>query len=143
MAYSLAVCILISVIFTLFPNELLSVFTNDKSIIEQTAPFLLIVSITMFPRAVNNVVGLSIQGMGDTKWMLYGQIFGTIIMVGLSYVLIFVAGFGIYGLFITFLIDECIRALINIFRFWKGREFFFMKSFEKIITKQTNVEEAV
>lgn len=143
MGYSLAVCVLVSVVFILFPNELLGIFTNDTSIIEKTVPYLLLVSITMFPRAINNVVGLSIQGMGDTKWMLYGQIFGTIIMVGLSYVLIFVADYGIYGLFITFLLDEAIRAVINILRFWRGREFFFLRPFERIISSKSSVEEAV
>lgn len=143
MGYSLAVCAAIAVLFILFPNELLGVFTNDKSIIEQTVPFLLIVSITMFPRAVNNVVGLSIQGMGDTKWMLYGQILGIALLVSLAYLLMFVADLGIYGLFIAFLIDESIRGIINILRFWKGREFFFLQPHKKIIAKNVNMEEAL
>jgi Na+-driven multidrug efflux pump len=143
MRFSLTICVVISAIFIIFPSELLGLFTNDKSIIEKSVPFLTIVSFTMFPRAINNVVGLGIQGMGDTKWMLYGQILGTITMVGLTYVLIFVADFGILGLFITFLIDESIRCIINVLRFWKGREFFFLKPFEKIITNNAGAKEGV
>lgn len=40
-------------------------------------PYLVFVSWILFPKAVNNVIGLCIRGMGDTKWMLYTQIFGT------------------------------------------------------------------
>ncbi|WP_041714879.1 MATE family efflux transporter [Acetivibrio clariflavus] len=143
MRYSLFICALISLTFIIFPDKILSIFTNDRSLIEKSVPFLIFISFTMFPRAINNVIGLGIQGIGDTKWMLYGQIMGTITMVSLSYLLIFNAGLGLLGLYITFFIDEFIRAIINILRFWKGREFFFLKPFEKVITSSSNVDENV
>ena len=86
----------------------------------------------MFPRAVNNVIGLGIRGMGDTKWMLYGQVFGTTLAIALSYIFIFILNMGLMGIFIMFLIDETVRSIVNILRFWKGREFFFLKPFEKL-----------
>jgi len=70
--------------------------------------------------------------MGDTRWMLYGQILGTVLVITLSYVLIFIANLGLWGIFITLLVDETVRGFINLLRFWKGREFFFLKPFEKV-----------
>jgi len=67
-----------------------------------------------------------------TKWMLYGEIFGTVLAITLSYIFIFVLGFGLLGVFIMFLIDESLRGFINIMRFLKGREFFFLKPFKPI-----------
>jgi len=92
------------------------------------------VCITMFPRSINNVIGLGIRGMGDTRWMLYGQILGTVLVITLSYVLIFIANLGLWGIFITLLVDETVRGFINLLRFWKGREFFFLKPFENVVS---------
>ena len=71
----------------------------------------------LFPKAVNNVIGLSIRGLGDTQWMLYTQIFRTVFMITAGYVLILHACFGLLGIFITLLADETLRAIANLIRF--------------------------
>ena len=48
--------------------------------------------------------------------MLFTQIFGTIWIVGVASVLLFVCILGILGVFLAVLLDEGVRALIN---FWK------------------------
>jgi len=63
--------------------------------------------------------------------MFYSQIFGTVLVSTLSYILIFTAGLGLWGVIITFLVDETIRGFINVLRFLKGREFFFLKPLER------------
>jgi Na+-driven multidrug efflux pump len=133
--FALIFCIIFAALFIILPKQILAIFTNDVSYISYASSFLLIVSVTMFPKAINNVIGLGIRGMGDTKWMLYGQILGTVLVITLSYIFIFIAKMGLMGIFIVFLIDEFVRGMINIFRFWKGREFFFLKPFENIIVK--------
>lgn len=75
------------------------------------------VSWILFPKAVNNVIGLCIRGMGDTRWMLYTQIFGTLFMITAGYILILHAGFGLIGIFITLLADEATRGIVNLLRF--------------------------
>ena len=139
MRIALTICIVIAFLFLAFKNSLLSLFTDDVGLVNSAAQYMLIICITMFPRSINNVIGLGIQGMGDTKWMLYGQIFGTTLVVVVSYILIFVAGLGMMGLFITFFIDELIRSIINILRFWKGREFFRLKPFAGVMDSKTEV----
>ena len=134
--FSLAICILFAALFVIFPKGIIRLFTNDISLIEYAAAFFMVVSLTLFPQAVNNVIGRGIRGMGDTQWMLYSQIFGTVLVIILSYLLIFTAGLGLWGIFITLLVDETVRGIINLLRFWKGREFFFLKPFEKIIVKK-------
>ena len=129
--FSLIICIVIAAIFISFPRGILAIFTSDVSLIDYAALFLIITSFTMIPRAINNVIGLAIKGIGDTRWMLYGQIFGTILIIVLSYVLIFPLSLGLLGLFIAFFVDESIRGIINLLRFFKGREFFFLKPFER------------
>jgi len=120
LGFSFIFCIVFAAIFIIFPKKILGLFTNDISYINYAASFFFIVSVTMFPKAINNVIGLGIRGMGDTKWMLYGQIFGTIFAITLSYIFIFVLDLGLFGVFTVFLIDETLRGVVNILRFLRG-----------------------
>lgn len=129
LGFSLLVAVAIIVVFLTIPEQILGIFTDDSNFIAQTLGYLLIVSFTILPKTINNVIGLSIRGLGDAKWMLYSQIFGTVFVVTVSYLLVFVAGMGLMGVFVTFLIDESIRGIVNSLRFWKGREVFFLKPF--------------
>lgn len=56
---------------------------------------------------------------GDTKWMLFTQIFGTFSVVGLAALCVFVFKLGMLGVFVAVLCDEIIRAVINSIRFIK------------------------
>ena len=122
--FSFIFCFVFAVLFIIFPQKIMGIFTNDISFIENAAGYFLILAITMFPKALNIIMGHGIRGMGDTKWMMYTQIFGTVLVITLSYILIFIVKIGLMGIFITFLIDETVRGFINMFRFWRGREFY-------------------
>lgn len=115
--FSLAVCIVVGVIFHVIPRQLLEIFTDDSHVLTVSTPFLRFVSWILLPKAVNNVIGLCIRGIGDTRWMLYTQIFGTIFMIAAGYCFIFPLGFGLKGIFITLLCDESIRCILNLFHF--------------------------
>ena len=132
LSLALIVCTAVAVIFCIFPKDILALFTSDTSLVNFAVPFLIFVTLVMFPQAVNIVIGYGIRGTGDTRWMFYTQILGTVMVITLSYILIFTAGLGLWGVFITFLVDEFVRSIINILRFWKGREFFFLKPFERV-----------
>ena len=62
-------------------------------------------------------IGSAIRGTGDTSWVLYSQIFGTIYVLGVSYLLAVVFGFGLLGVFLTIASDELIRGIINYIKF--------------------------
>ena len=131
LSFALIVCVVVAAVFCIFPKNILGLFTSDISLVSFASPFLIFVTLTMFPQAVNIVVGYGIRGTGDTRWMFYSQIFGTVLIITLSYYLIFVAGLGLWGVFISFLVDETVRSVINTLRFRKGREVFFLKPFER------------
>ena len=131
LSFALIVCTVVTIIFCISPKNILGLFTSDASLVDFTSPFLLSITLIMFPQAVNIVIGYGIRGTGDTRWMFYSQIFGTVLVSTLSYILIFTAGLGLWGVIITFLVDETIRGFINVLRFLKGREFFFLKPLER------------
>lgn len=117
LGFSLAVCVAVAVVFHGFPRQLLELFTDDTGILDTSVPYLRFLSWILFPKAINNVIGLCIRGMGDTRWMLCTQIFGTVFMIGAGYILILHTGLGLMGIFVTFLADEAIRGFANLLRF--------------------------
>lgn len=121
LGFSLAVCVVIAAVFHTIPRPLLSLFTDDPEVLTISVPYLVFVSWILFPKAVNNVIGLCIRGMGDTRWMLYTQIFGTAFMILCGYVLILRSPLGLSGIFVTLLWDESIRSVLNLFRFLFSR----------------------
>lgn len=121
LGFSLIICLVVAVLFRAFPRQLLTPFTDDVYILETAAPYLKFMAWILFPKAVNNVIGLCIRGMGDTRWMLFTQIFGTLFMICGGYVLILGTGLGLYGIFLTLLADEALRSIANTLRFRFGK----------------------
>lgn len=99
--------------FTFTGNGILGIFTTDRSLIELTLPFLAFTAVIMFPKSMNVIIGNSIRAYGNTKWMLYSQMIGSVFVVTCSFFLVKVADLGIMAIYITLFADETLRASIN------------------------------
>ncbi len=108
-------------VISIFPRITLSLFTTDKEIIEQSVTFIILVAVNLFGKSSNIIMGSGIRGFGDTRWMLLTQIFGTVEVVALAALCVFVFKLGILGVFIAVLFDEAFRGVINSVRFLKIR----------------------
>lgn len=102
---------------SIFPRLTLSLFTTDKDVIEMSVIFIILVAANLFGKSGNIIIGNGIRGYGDTKWMLFTQVLGTVGVVSLAAFFVFVLKFGMLGVFIAVLCDEGIRAVINFIRF--------------------------
>lgn len=129
-AYGL--CIIVGII-TLgvclaFPQQIISLFTNDKSIIASCGIYLIFISINLFAKSANIVVGNAIRGSGNTIWMLITQLFGTLWVVSVALLFVFVLKLGIAGVFLAVIVDEIVRAFINLGKYlrivknWKSTD---------------------
>lgn len=117
--YSFIICLASAILFFIFPKQILSIFTTNKEIINNNYFIMFIIAFIIFPKAANVVGGNSIRGTGNTKWMLYTQIIGTVTLVVGVYVVLFILKMGLIGLFIAIFIDEFWRSIINYFKFRK------------------------
>lgn len=117
MIQCMAVSAVFLVLFALIPDRFLGIFTRDARVIALASPMLLICALTLFPKAMNIIYGGAIRGMGDTKWMLASQIFGTLFVIAVAYLMIFAFKLSLAGLFVAVLVDEAVRAAINGFWF--------------------------
>lgn len=111
-----------------FPQQIISLFTNDKSIIASCGIYLIFISINLFAKSANIVVGNAIRGSGNTIWMLITQLFGTVWVVSVALLFVFVLKLGIAGVFLAVIVDEIVRAFINLGKYlrivknWKSIE---------------------
>lgn len=116
------------IICSIFPSQILSLFSSDEGIITGCGIYLIMVCCNLFGKAGNIIVGSGIKGYGDTKWMLLTQLFGTVLVVVSACVFVFVLKLGIIGVFMAVIVDEGVRALINLGKFiritkaWSNKE---------------------
>lgn len=117
LGFAALVCLGVAALFLSLPKGILGLFTDELTLVEYAAPYLMFTAAIMFPKAVNAVIGLCIRGTGDTRWMLMTQVFGTVFVIVCARLLIFRAGLGLMGIFVTLLADESLRGIMNLIRF--------------------------
>lgn len=119
---ALMLCSILSVVavflFGFFPTFFASLFTKDASVIRQIPPMLLVYSLALFPKAGNIIYGGGIRGMGDTKWMLLTQIFGTVFMLAVAQFMTGSLHLAIVGVFTAMFLDELVRSIMNGAKFY-------------------------
>jgi putative MATE family efflux protein len=109
-----------SAIFLTFPHFLIGIFTTDAQVIDRAVPLLRFIALFINFDVVNIVMGHTIRATGDTKWMLYSQIFGTVYVIALSSLVIVHFNLGLWGMYFVMISDEMLRGSVNFLRFVKG-----------------------
>jgi Na+-driven multidrug efflux pump len=122
---SLRLAILISfataMIFALFSEELMGIFTSNSDIIEVGSVLILLTIILEPGRSFNLVVINSLRAAGDVKFPVYMGILSMWgVSVTLSYLLGIHFGLGLAGIWIAFIADEWLRGLLMLWR-WKSK----------------------
>ena len=117
---SVATCVVMGLIFALIPGVLIRIFTSDPEVLARAGQLLRISGILLVFQSSNIVSGHAIRATGDTRWMLYSQIYGTIFVLGFSAFTIFYLKWGLLGLYLTTMFDELTRGIVNFLRFYFG-----------------------
>lgn len=115
---SFSLCLLLSIIFILFPGELLGIFTKDTEFIKMLVRYIPYLGLIIIPKAVNVVTGHAIKGLGDTKWLVKIQALGTLlIIIGTSFIYKNYQ-LGFTGILIVLFGDEFWRSSVNYLKFY-------------------------
>lgn len=107
------------VIFAVIPDQILSIFTNEKDIVNDAAPYLIFTGFILLPKCINVVIGNGIRAYGDTRWMLFTQVIGSTLVVSCSFILVRVFNIHVVAIYITLFLDEATRAIINYIHYHK------------------------
>jgi putative MATE family efflux protein len=116
--WSLVLCAAVGTGYLFFPDRIMGIFTTDRSVTGILSPLLKVVALVSFPKAVNIVIGNSIRGTGDARWMLITQTLGTVIISFFAAYLLFVRHMGVAAVVWANFGDELWRALVNYSRFF-------------------------
>ena len=114
-----AIVAMAAVCFFFFPKPLLNIFSNDIQVIERGIPFLGMIGLIMFPQSMNVICGNAIRAHGDTKWMLFSQILGSVLVLSTSWFMVDQMQMGMMAIYITLFLDEAIRGSVNLIYYKK------------------------
>lgn len=115
-AMSAGVSFVTMIVCIIFPQNILSLFSKDPMIITGCGIYLIMVCLNLYGKSANIIIGSGIRGSGDTKWMFYTQLFGTCLIVGVAAIFVYVLDMGITGVFLAVMVDEAIRAIVNLLK---------------------------
>jgi putative MATE family efflux protein len=102
-----------------FARQIVGIFTPDAKLVNASVGYLIFNTAIYYLRSLNVIFGAGIRALGDTKWMFYSQLLGTAILIVMSYLLMFQLQLGFWGVFAAALLDELIRVILNITRFFQ------------------------
>lgn len=111
---------IISLVIIALRYPLLSLFTQDETIINIATKIFFIDFFVEIGRALNHCLSGALQAAGDVTFQLIvNQASAWIIAVGGAYLFAIVFNMGLYGIWIAFACDELIRGTILLWR-WKS-----------------------
>ena len=109
-------------LFFIMPQFLVSLFTNDKDVIELSTMALKIVSICQPFSGASMVLAGALRGAGDTKSVLLITYLGIfLVRIPITYLFLDVLNFGLAGAWIVMTIDLVIRSLLAFYIFRRGK----------------------
>ncbi|WP_243385583.1 MATE family efflux transporter [Bacillus kexueae] len=111
----------IAVVMSIFSHQLLAIFTDNEDIIALGSTLIFLTIILEPGRAFNLVIINSLRATGDVVFPTYMGILSMWgISVTISYLFGIHLGFGLVGVWISFIADEWLRGLIMLWR-WRSR----------------------
>jgi Na+-driven multidrug efflux pump len=112
---------LMAIIFTIFSDPLLGIFTSNERILEIGGTLILLTILLEPGRAFNMVIIGSLRAAGDIRFPTY---MGILSMWGIAVPIAYILGIhydlGLVGVWIAYICDEWVRGIIMLYR-WKSR----------------------
>lgn len=113
---------IISIFLYIAANPIISVFTNDQSVIDLGKSLMLIYALIQIPKGANIVFSGSLRGGADLNWLMWLAIATSFAyeLVG-AWLCAIYFGFGLAGIWIMGGVDELTRFSLNYWRFNRGK----------------------
>lgn len=109
-------------VFSLGGRMLVSLFSSEEVVLEVGARILLIASLMVLGHSSQMVYVGTLRGAGDTRYVaMMSAITMLIVRPGFGWLLAYPVGLGIYGAWIAFFLDQCLRLAITYRRVRQGR----------------------
>jgi putative MATE family efflux protein len=111
-----------ALVFLIFPEQLIKLYTEDPEIIRRGALNLRIIAFSQIPMGTHFIFAGSLRGAGDTKAVFYSTAVSTwVFRLLLGYLLVHTFNLGLAGGWIAMVIDWTVRGSYVLYRFKKGK----------------------
>ncbi|MBR3965912.1 MAG: MATE family efflux transporter [Clostridia bacterium] len=125
---NLAVNFSVSFLLFLLRIKLLSLYTDEKLILEMSTAVFAVDMLAELARAIGHVYEFALKSVRDVFLPLAVLVFSGIIFgLGSAYVFAIPLGMGIFGCYVGTVIDELVRAVFTLSR-WRDKMSFFNKA---------------
>jgi len=113
---------ILSILCILFRFQFPSIFNSNQTIIQTSANLILILAIIMPFQTTQLVMGGSLRGAGDTKYVAFTMLVSVGILRPLvGFIFTFPLGFGVIGAWVAIIFDQVARLLMLTTRFISGK----------------------
>ncbi|MBD1380608.1 MATE family efflux transporter [Metabacillus arenae] len=143
--FAIALSIGMGIVFSFFSEQLFSIFTDSQSIISVGSILILLTIILEPGRAFNMVIINSLRAAGDVKFPVYVGILSMWgVGVPIAYYFGIHLGYGLVGVWLSFIADEWLRGILMYFRWkskvWVNKGFVHAKSQASIEKRKTSLQ---
>jgi putative MATE family efflux protein len=106
---------------SLFSDQLFSIFTDNRAIISAGGSLIMLCMLLEPGRCFNLVIINALRAAGDVRFPVYMGIISMLgVSVPLAYFLGIHLGYGLFGVWIAYIVDEWLRGLLMLWR-WRSR----------------------
>lgn len=120
--YSMITSMLLAGSFFFFGRQLVGMYTTEALVIAQGALLLKIVAVIQPLQSSQMVLSGALRGAGDTKAVAVSTFTGIVIVRPIvAYVMVFMIGAGLNGIWLAIVFDQCIRSAYTMWRFASDR----------------------
>ncbi len=106
----------VAVILTAFHHPIMAMYTQEQQLLGGAAWWFLLAALSEPGRTTNIMVGFNLRATGDGWYIsIAGPLFTWLVALPMAYVMAFILNWGLSGLLLGALLDECGRALL----FWR------------------------
>ncbi|MBQ4289073.1 MAG: MATE family efflux transporter [Clostridia bacterium] len=106
------------IIYFLLRRQLVALYSSDPAVIDLGENLMYFVACVGFVQTQNLIYAGALRGAGDTKFVAAYSLFDIAIARPIiTYLLCFTFGFGVYGAWISMVLDQAIRAVCATIRF--------------------------
>jgi putative MATE family efflux protein len=111
----------VALLILCFHRPLMNLLTDDERVIQLAWVLFALNALTEIPRGVNIITTFTLRATGDAWFITIAAMIVTwVLILPGAYTAVFVLNWGVIGVFVAILLDESIRACINIGR-WRAR----------------------
>ncbi|HWG92062.1 MAG TPA: MATE family efflux transporter, partial [Candidatus Thermoplasmatota archaeon] len=123
MGLGLAIMVAMAVPLYLFSEPIAGLLSHgDPATLELSVTWIALITLTIPPIAIHFSGAGALRGAGDTRWTLLVSFVGLFALrIPAAYLLGFVLGLGIEGVWLAYLLEYYVRAGLTVARFHRGR----------------------